>query len=582
LFTPNPYQEQMNYTETEERKAASLSGRLLFLLFAVALLLRLTGLISFINLDEQWGSAVRVLTGELSPLYYIYLPLINYINAASFVIMFAIGRIVGVWHSAADFRAQYFRDKTPFFFAGRLMAALAGALSAPLAAMIASRLGLGRRSAFIVGILVALWPIHVFLSHIAKPDVWVASALLFLVWSILRKLDRPEDMRADAQVGVALALVLSSKQTGLLVAFPCVLGLWVILASEGTLPFKWIARGVGVTILAFALLWMPINIPVLLDLKRFLSYQQMLSTTQTGQTSVIHLTGLVIGMLGDTMDGMTWPALLAWAVAPLVRRDRRFLCLWFATAIAFVALSAVSGWKVQSRHFLPISILAYTLGCIAALSLAERPGSARVLGISLTIAIAGCSTWGSATLVRQALEAPSVTRISEVIKSIAQPGREKILSGANLGLPTSGVAADDEYARHERLAKKYNVALPERALENQHREGERAFGYYIRPLPMTFGGMEDISQSEAEKVVQPFIWPIQDEEFDLDYWAKQGFTIFVVQREDAYIRSSIAPFRRLFEQIHNRCELVAEVATTRPQFFEENVKIYRLSDRGGG
>ena len=87
---------------------------------------------------------LRVLTGDLSGWTSQTLPLVNYLNAASFVPLYAVGRLVGVWHGAADFRAQYFRDPTPFIFAGRFVAACLGALTAVLAALIAGRLGLSR------------------------------------------------------------------------------------------------------------------------------------------------------------------------------------------------------------------------------------------------------------------------------------------------------------------------------------------------------------------------------------------------------------------------------------------------------
>ena len=95
----------------------------LALLFIVALMPRITGLITFRNPDELWGASVRVLTGDLSGGTSQTLPLINYLNAASFVVLYALGRLVGVWHTLADFRRQYFSDPTPFIFAGRFVAA---------------------------------------------------------------------------------------------------------------------------------------------------------------------------------------------------------------------------------------------------------------------------------------------------------------------------------------------------------------------------------------------------------------------------------------------------------------------------
>lgn len=115
----------MNESESSARRCLPTSG--LVLLFALALLPRITGLIAFTPTDEGWGASVRVLTGDLSGGTSQALPLVNYLNAVAFVPLYAIGRLIGVWHGTADFRAQYFHDKTPFVFAGRLVAASLGA-----------------------------------------------------------------------------------------------------------------------------------------------------------------------------------------------------------------------------------------------------------------------------------------------------------------------------------------------------------------------------------------------------------------------------------------------------------------------
>jgi hypothetical protein len=208
----------------------------LALLFSMALLPRVAGLITFFNPDEYWGASARVLTGDLSGGTSQTLPLVNYLNAASFVPLYAIGRLVGVWHGVADFRAQYFLDKTPFVFAGRFVAACLGALTAVLAVLIAGRLGLSRRSSLLVGAMVAVYPMNVWLSHPAKTDSGVAIGVLFLTWSILRKLDNPESIGADAVVGLALAVVVSFKQTAILVAPPLLLGMTALLRWDCDRP----------------------------------------------------------------------------------------------------------------------------------------------------------------------------------------------------------------------------------------------------------------------------------------------------------------------------------------------------------
>jgi Dolichyl-phosphate-mannose-protein mannosyltransferase len=556
----------------------------LALLFGAALLLRISGLITFENWDENWTASVRILTGELKGGTSQTLPLINYLNAASFVVMYAIGRLLGVWHSTADFRSQYFIDRTPFIFAGRFVAASVGAFSAPLAALIAGRLGLTRRSSLIVGGMVAILPVNVWLSHFAKPDGGVASAGLLFVWSLLRKLGNPEAKGADVMVGVALAIVMSFKQTCLFLVAPALLGFVALLFWERKLSLSQITRGLLVSLLACVVAWAPMNIGILLDIPGFLDYQRAQVIVLTRNRTPYQIAQAIIPLIAGNVTGLTAAGMLAWLFAPVVRRDLKFLFLWISVAIAYVAFSVVSGGlHVAARYLLPFHELAFTLGCIAVLSLAEREGRSRLVGGFLTVAILASEAVGTAGVVKQATTAPMSLRCSEVLRSIAEPGRDKILTGSLyvVGLPIDGAALDDEHRRHERLAQKYGVKLPERAEERKTHRHHTADGYYVRLMPGAFGGMEDLTTEKAETAVKPFWWPIQEEEYKLDYWSAQGFNIFVVKDEAAMLVSTIPAFRSFHQQIKDGCEQVAVLPSKRELFDEAEIKVYRLRDHGG-
>ena len=235
------------------------------------------------------------------------MPLVNYLNAASFVPLYAVGRLVGVWHGAADFRAQYFRDPTPFIFAGRFVAACLGALTAVLAALIAGRLGLSRRSSLLVGAMVAVYPMDVWMSHPAKTDSGVAFGVLLLAWSILCKLDNPASKGADALVGLALAVVVSFKQTAILVAPPLLLGMTALLRWDGDRPWSGIARGLVVSLAACVLAWIPMNLGALLDFKNFLEWQRftLVITELRQSTSAYHMAELAVLALAGNLQGLT-------------------------------------------------------------------------------------------------------------------------------------------------------------------------------------------------------------------------------------------------------------------------------------
>jgi hypothetical protein len=238
--------------------------------------------------------------------------------------------------------------------------------------------------------------------------------------------------------------------------------------------------------------------------------------------------------------------------------------------------------KIADRYLLPYDELAFTLGSIAALSLVLREGRWRLVGVLLTVAVVASEGVGSVEVVRQAM-APSISaRCAEVLQAIARPERDRILA-ANLslvGVPIDMAASDEDYRRDERLAKKYGVKLGERAEEKKSHRDQAARGFYVRPLPFALGGMEDLDQKVAESAVKPYWWPIQEEEWDLDYRTAQGFNIFVVSDETGPGISGIPAYRTLYQQIKERCEQVAVLPCRRQLFSEQEVRIYRLRDRG--
>jgi hypothetical protein len=105
--------------------------------------------------------------------------------------------------------------------------------------------------------------------------------------------------------------------------------------------------------------------------------------------------------------------------------------------------------------------------------------------------------------------------------------------------------------------------------------------------------MHNLAPEVAAKVAVPYAWPIQEEEWDLDYWTTRGFDIFVPEADEIALGKSykfnmlvgqvagIPPprwFVRFHQQIEERCELVAVLPPARDLFGEVGLKIYRLRD----
>jgi hypothetical protein len=185
---------------------------------------------------------------------------------------------------------------------------------------------------------------------------------------------------------------------------------------------------------------------------------------------------------------------------------------------------------------------------------------------------------------------PIGVRCSKAIRSIADPDRDKILTADlyALGLPIDPAAANEDRRRHERLAKKYGMAMPENPRETLTGQDDRPCGYYAREIPYSLGGDPARESSLTARIgrITRFWWPVQYEEWDLAYWTSRGFTIFVLAEGAGFAGSGIRmydePLYRTFhEQLEERCELVATLPTTRTLFYERALSIYRLRDPKG-
>ena len=430
--------------------------------------------------------------------------------------------------------------------------------------------------------MVAILPLNVLWSHYSKPESGVAFGVLLLVWSLLRKLDVPDAKGADIVVGVAIATVMSFKQTALFLLAPALVGYVALLRWESGLEWSKIARGLLVALMACVVAWVPMNIGILLNIPGFLDYQRATVVLMSRNATAYQIAEHVIPIIAGNLTGLTVAGMLVWLFSPCVRRDWRFLILWGSTFFAYVAFSTISGGlKTTPRYFLPYDELAFTLACIAALTLVERSGRRRLVGGFLTVALLVCEGLGSGEVVRQALTTPIRARCAEVLTAIADPKRDKILA-ANpylTGLPIDTTASDEEFRRSERLAKKYGIKLAERAEENKSHKYQTARGYYVRLMGFGMGGTEDLEREKAETAVKPFWWPIQEEEWNLDYWTALGFNIFVVSDEAGPAITTVPAYRSMHQQIKERCEQIAVLVCRRNLFGEgEEVKIYRLRE----
>lgn len=552
-------------------------GRGLASVFALAMLVRVTGLYwGGVYYDEAFGRGAKVLSGHIVPDQLWYPPLLDYLNAVAYAVLYGVGRLLGIWLNTTAFRSQYFDNRTPFILTARLVTGTLGAFAAPLATLIARQVRLSWRAALLVGVMMAVLPIGVIQSHVVKSETGMTTALLLTVWALGHKLADPDSRRADLLFGFASALALSFKHSAVFV----LAGLWLALAvSLSLIPGRPVAR-VGGSLaragLSAVFAWIPMNIGLLLDLKTFLYFQTMQQKLAQRPSSLKTFMQSVLPALASTHFGATLPVLVAGIAAPLVRRDRLTLWIWSTTMLGLAVLASIVGDRVPANFVLPFASLLCLLGGLTAATLLSRPGLWRGAGLVATVLILGQEAIGTNTFLRQTLLPSSYVAAAQAIEKLAVPNQTRIMTNVptKLGLPLTREVLREEYQRQVRLATKYGVKLPPTAPERIGEQPGTGVGYHIHAYS-TAGGLEDVPEEQFSEV-KAFWWPLQKEEWELQYWLDRSYTLFVVENEPGVINSGPEPCQRFFQDMKRRGRLVADLPNHRPLLWEPSIRIYQV------
>lgn len=202
----------------------------LLALAALALALRLWGINAglpwinryFYETDEAAviNIAMAFGAGDLNPHTAFNPPFFMYQLFALYGGFYAVGRLLGWFHSALDFAWLYSTGAAPFYLVGRLLAVVYGAATVALLVRLGARL-YGRWAGLAAGLLLALAPLHATYSQMVKVDVPAAFWALAAVWFAV-SVQRGAGWRAWALAGACAGLAAATKyQAGIaLLALP--------------------------------------------------------------------------------------------------------------------------------------------------------------------------------------------------------------------------------------------------------------------------------------------------------------------------------------------------------------------------
>ena len=554
-------------------------GTTVFLaLFGLALAIRLIGIDWHgYHPDENPRAAARVLAGDLT-VESFYPPLFDYLIAAAYVALYAIGRVASWWDSTTAFRDAYFSDPLVFYLASRVVTAILSAFLAPLTFVFGIVHGISSRSAALAGAAAALIPGSIFWAHIAKSDVALAPAFLLVGIAASLVIARPGQRGRQALLALAIALAVSIKHSAIFFLGPLMLLMLVISTQQphpGRLAAAWLISLIGA-----AILWVPLNIGIILDPEPFLAAQRVQAIMSLRSSDPGGTMAAVMATLTSADTGLPIYLILLWALIPLplllvspaAGRPfvRMMLIVQAATALAMLMLVYLGGIRQPTNLWLPyISLIAVTILLTLAAYLDRPPGRERGVAFGLMLLCVVSFSMRTMPIVQQAIVPPNAAVIARHIRSIAAPGA-RILSAVDLSssLPVSRDSYTEQRARHERLARKYGVTLPP---SSRPLVPDPAGAYTIVPFPFVIGGLESVPPDQVTTVVA-YAWPLQPEEWQLNHWQERGFRYVVADR--AGHNHPVQAYRSFYRELAARCRTHAQVRTAKPLFWEQDVAIY--------
>ncbi|WP_159086989.1 ArnT family glycosyltransferase [Loktanella sp. Alg231-35] len=531
--------------------------------------------------DERINSAARALAGELVPGQHFYPPFVNYLNAVALLVLFAFGLIAGWWNDTGTFRDQYFADPTAFYIAARLMTALTGALMAPIFYLVARRLQFDHLRSFGIAMIGAFFPLAVFMATIAKGDTGLATSVVALIWAIIWRVQAGPSWRIDLLVGVCVVLCLSFKHSAIFILFPLAVVLFVAITRQENLRSSF--ASLGTAVLVIVVLVPLFNIGLFLDLKGFLAYQEIqsvMSVQPEGGATFVGPTTLFLRSF-EIHFGINPVMTVLVLLTPLlllrkgseIPHKTLLVFIWLSLAFGTFVVTLLVGPR-QPEHLWIANFAGFLL--LAGLALADlsRASQAmmRVAALGLFAGAMVMSVYGTAETIRQARAVPVHQAVGAYLQGSFADRR--IVTSVPLVENQRKEAQQRGIARTDRLAAKYNVEMPPRAAQGIIQVSAPDALFYVN-MPLAFYGLENVEEDDVTYEVQPHAWPLQSEEWTLDYWLDAGFTVFVVRDfpnviSDAYLEIQ----RDFYREVNDACTPTQQFEATKTLLLERTVQVF--------
>lgn len=172
-----------------------------------------------------------------------------------YALYFVVGRLLGIFQSAADFAQAYRADPSWFLGLGRFTSAVLGTATVWITYAI-GRETINHLGGLLAALLLSVAFLHARESHYAVPDVtftfWVMTALLLCALAIRR-----QSLRYIYLAALSVGLAVATKWTGWPLGLSLLLTIFLCRLKLRQVALTWVAAGLGFALGGFQLFLKP-------------------------------------------------------------------------------------------------------------------------------------------------------------------------------------------------------------------------------------------------------------------------------------------------------------------------------------
>jgi hypothetical protein len=395
-----------------------------------ALVLRVTaldfGLPAVYNPDEVAiiSRALAFAKGDLNPHNFVYPTFYFYLLFGWIGGLFGWQWLTGAVASAADFQARFFVDPSSVYLAGRLLSAIAGALTVVVVAQLGRTL-FDRRTGVLAAAFLAVSPLAVQDAHYVKHDVPVTLVITLALWLMARCWREAAAGREPSRHGLfwaaaATGVAWSMHYYAVFVGIPLVLTAWESRRSHGV-------SAAGRTAIAL----IAVSAAVFFALSPFLLFEPVTALRDIVANRQIVVDRAVqsgyFGHLGEYVLLMAKPGLSLpiWAFAisgafQLAWQRPRTAALLLSFPVVFLLF--IANTVPASRYLNPILPVMVVVSAYLVVEMAARYSRQRTVLIVCSTAFVVIALGQSVTLVRFFSQPDTRTLAREIIEREAPAG----------------------------------------------------------------------------------------------------------------------------------------------------------------